>query len=401
MRRTRFPAAGLLAAVCLALATLSPTPAHAAPPTPPDAEAGAAWIARQLHATGDVVVDGGVTEWGVTIDALLGLISTGVQADQIAATSAKLYASGEAYIGAAADVANSWPRVAKVSLALQAAGLDPTRFPDGSTTRDLIAELRAVVGADGSLGAAGVDSIFNHPLAMLVFARTTAGVPASTVTWILDQQCSDATAAGYGSFGWAPDCSAPDTDSTALVVQALVAAKADDAAIARAVAWLKTQQAASGGFDSWGAVNTNTSGLVAQTLGDIDPAAALRAAQFIGTMQLGCDSPDVGAIAYDAAGRQAAGSAALAGLTPQFLRASAQAVMGLGGPSLAELSARDAVNRPAPACQVVAPTTPSQPAVPEVATGGAAAPGALALVPLALLLVVAGAVAASRSRALR
>jgi len=300
-------------------------------------------MASQL--VGNVVPNASGTDYGVTIDVLLGLASTGVGADQVAATAQALYQSGSAYIGAPDTVATNWPQIAKMALALEVAGLDPTTFPAVGGPRNLIGELRSVLNPDGSFGAANSDSVFSHPLALLALARTAGGVDPSAIGWLAEQQCAD------GSFGWAPDCSAPDADSTALAMQALSAAGAasGDPVLAKAQAWLLTQQDASGGFTSlWAGVNTNTTGLVSQALRATALQAATQATKYVVNLQIspdavaahpGLTAGDIGAIATDQTGFT---SAMTTGLTPAVaaasLRATAQAVFALGGPDLANLT---------------------------------------------------------------
>jgi len=347
-----------------------PAPPSAAQGSP-DAGWAAAWIASQLAATGDVALGGASPDWGLTLDAIFALASSGVGADQLMATAQKVYASGTAYIGPQADVSTAWAKIAKTVLGLEVAGLDPAAFPVEGGTRNLLADLRSVMNADGSFGRSGTDSVFSHPLAMLALARTSGGVPAQATAWMTRQQCTDPSSANQGSYGWSPDCSAPDVDSTAMVVQALRSASvpADDPAIATSEQWLASQQDATGGFSSFGVANANSTGLAAQAL-QTNTEAAADAAGFIGALQVTCEAlgtgdasvapTDLGAIAYDRAGFDSALTDGLQpGTAAQFLRASVQAVLGLGGPQFASLSVTG-MDRglPVPACE--APEDPSE-----------------------------------------
>ncbi|MCL2483642.1 MAG: hypothetical protein FWF43_09580 [Propionibacteriaceae bacterium] len=327
----------------------------------------AAWIASQLAASDDVMGSGSSTDWGLTIDALFALASAGVGEEQIAATAAKINASGISYIGTSASLGTSWPAVAKTALALEVAGLDPAAMPVSGGTRNLLADLRSVLNADGSFGAS--DNIFSHALALLALARSTGGVPPMATNWLLAQQCTDGTSANVGSFGWSRDCSSPDSDSSAMDVQALRAAGvADDSApMIAAQAWLASQQDPSGGVASFGTLNTNSAGLLAQAYYS-DSAIAGPAATFIGNHQITCSTvasdaadltlADLGAISYDQAGFDSAVAQGLtASATGQFLRASVQAVLGLGGPDFGTLSALGAsTGLPSLTCTPATPT---------------------------------------------
>ena len=358
-----------------------------------DASLAAAWLASQLAANGDVIVrSDGTTDWGTTIDAIIALASAGVGGDQIAATAAKLATSGTAYVGTPDALGSSWPSVAKMALGLEVAGLDPTAFSGG---RDLIADLMSVLNADGSFGDANVYQQvgFNQALAMFALARTSGGVPTQATAWLLDQQCADPSSANAGSFGWPSGCASADLDSTSLAIQALkaVGVPGDDPAVVAAENWLKAQQdGVTGGFLSYGGANSNSTGLAAQALSG-DTSVTGPAMRYIGGLQITCDwakehpaaltAGDIGAIAYaqdrfdfvTAQGVQAA--------MTQTLMATGQAVLGLGGPDYATVSA-DGVDPSVsvPSCSLpLAPPsgggeTPAPPSAPaKVSTGGTAA----------------------------
>ncbi|MCL1838469.1 MAG: terpene cyclase/mutase family protein [Propionibacteriaceae bacterium] len=413
--------------------TLPPSPTQVL--ADPDAQAAAAWLAAQLAAQDDVALTNGATDWGLTIDALLGLISVKVAGDQINATAEKLYASGTAYIGTQAESPMKWPAIAKMTLALQAAGLDPMAFPTSSGTRNLLFDLRSVLNADGSFGDPATSSAFSHALAMIVLARTDGGVPASALAWLTQQQCTTAAAADYGSFGWVGGCGGADTDVTSLAAQALAATgvTGTDSPLAWAQEWLLTQQDDSGGFLSWGTPNANATGLAVLALQDTSPAASTLAAQYIGGLQITCERVkdstdtlevvDIGAIAYDQVGFEGAVELGLgSGLGEQFFRATSQAILGFGGANFVYMSSEGATaDVPARVCELpeapmptpepttpepttpvqtpaptVEPTTPAPTPGPVVDTGGttlsnpAQTPAALICIGFLLLIVVAG-----------
>jgi hypothetical protein len=297
-----------------------------------------------------------------------------VAGDQITATADKIFASGEAFIGATSNKETMWPAIAKMILATQVSGLDAGGFPVPGGTRDLIAELRSVLNADGSFGADGIDNIFNHPLAMLALARTDEGVPAQAVTWMIDQQCADTTSVDYGSFGWA-ECMMADIDSTAMATQALAASgvlATPGSPLSAAKTWLLSQQQADGGFESWGATNTNSTGLAAQTLADSHPSVVTKAQEFIGGLQVTCavvldNSPlvdgDVGAIGYDLEAFDTITSQGMSGQRAQAMRTTTQAILGLGGADFFHLTSQGALaTTPTATCgqppNTAEPTTP-------------------------------------------
>ncbi len=330
-------------------------------------EMAAAWIGRQLAQDGGVFPSLASPDWGATIDGLFALAAAHVGGDQIAATAAKLYASGAAYIGTPDAMSASWSAVAKMVLALEVAGLDPTVFPTDTGTRDLIADLRGTLNADGSFGSVGTDNIFVHPLAMIALSRTDGAVPAQATAWLQSQQCSDQASPSLGSFGWATACDATmtDPDSTSLAVQAFLAAglAETDPAVARAETWLVAQQNTAGGFENFGAANSNSTGLAVQALQGSHPEVVQAAQEFIGSLQITCDTvaangaltaADRGAIAADSPSLTAAlGTGLDQAAAERFFRATAQAVFGLGAPGLASLTSTGAeADLPDPACSV-------------------------------------------------
>ena len=119
---------------------------------------------------------------------------------------------------------------AKVVLALVAAGVDPTSFAG----QDLIGDLAAAYNADsGSYGG----SIFDQALVVLALANASQMVPEGAVDYLMTFQTTD------GAWNFTGDTAAltGDTNTTALVVQALVAAgRKDDTG--RGLAYLQRVQ---------------------------------------------------------------------------------------------------------------------------------------------------------------
>ncbi len=345
-----------------------------------DALAAAGWIGRQLEANGGVLPGAGGTDYGLTIDAIFALAAAGVGGNDIAAAAQAIYQSGTAYLGAVGDAANNAGKIAKTTLALQVAGLDPTVFPDGAgSTRNLPEELRQAMTADGAFGPSDFPLV--HALAMLALDRTSGGVPVEAVTWLQAAQCKapDPAAGGFGFSG----CADVDVDGTSLSTQALLAAgvSAADPSVVSAAAWLSANQQTSGALlSSFGGANTNGTGLGGQTFLALgNSAAATSAAGFIGGLQVSCDSlvagsllsvADVGGIAYDATGLQDANEFGIDSISvDQWRRASTQAILGLGLPAFDSITAAGAdLELPAaPTCEPVGTTSPTS-TVPATAT---------------------------------
>ena len=146
-------------------------------------------------------------------------------------------------------------------MALQLAGVDPTAFPDGAGTRDLLAELRSTLNVDGSFGNG--DNPFSHAYALIALSRTEAGVPGTALTWLAEQQCT--TGDNAGGFGFDGTCQTADPDYTALAVEGLIAGglAADSAAVSAGTGWLVARQGADGDLGG----NTNSTGLAGNAFG--------------------------------------------------------------------------------------------------------------------------------------
>ncbi len=86
-------------------------------------------------------------------------------------------------------------------------------------------------------------NIWNHALALWGLAAVGEDLPTTAVTWLRNRQNAD------GGWGWATG-QASDSNSTALAIQALRAAKVppSDAVLIKAATFLKAQQTPDGGF---------------------------------------------------------------------------------------------------------------------------------------------------------
>jgi hypothetical protein len=382
MHAHRWVLAGLGAALAIGLAA-PPAQAQAADPTTGQpAPAAAGWLADQL-------VDGKFlrfagTEFaapGLTIDAVLAFAAAGVAGDAAAAATGWLAepAVVSGYVGDGTVEAYAGPH-AKLAFAAQVQGLDPATF--GGV--DLPARLLTLLDSDGRFSDRSefgdFSNAFSQSFAILALAGTPAGVPPEAVAFQLAAECPDG---GFPEqFGTDPCAS--DVDSTAMVVQALLAVGADPTA---AVDWLAGQQHADGGFGS-DAGNANSTGLAAQALraaGRDGPAD--RAVGFLLSLQVGCAGPD------DQRGSIRT-SAEADGDVP---RATAQAVLGLVGTGLAELDGT-ASQAAAPVLECATAPSPTPPASPPPAGAGGELP--VTGGPVGLLLVVGAALAGTGGAAI-
>ena len=335
-------AGSVLAAASLGATSLAPL--AAAEPGVPVAPAKATldWLAGEIVANDGLLTitfgEDSFPDPGLTLDALLALAAGGQSVGPgVDSAVAALPSEMPDYItGFAGGTARAAGATAKTLLAELVLGRDL------SPTFDLEPDLRSLLTVDGGNagrfqdreGFGDFSNGFGQALAVLALARTTEGVPAPAVDFLLDQQCDDGAFLLYyaDEGGSCTDAAGGDPDATAFALMALAAVPSSEAVaagIADATAHLLGQQEASGGFLGTGAVNANTTGVAAAALravGQTGPADA--GAAFLATLLLTEPCAELGALAYDTA-------SFAGGLTDrsQWVRATAQGAIGLGLPA--------------------------------------------------------------------
>ena len=381
-----FPRFCFIATVLALLGSLVVHPSPAMAVEGSRADAGLAWLAGELAArNGMLTVTFGDDEYadpGLTIDAILAEVAGGHRddpavAEAVAAVDAETFNYVNQFSAFSADRAAN-----ATAKALLLQGVLGTDLGD---TVDLEPELRALMATVGDeigrfndtdlQGYGNYSNGLGQALALLALDRTSGGVPPEAVSFLLDQQCPGGGFRLY-YFGYVTSydpfetensltCTDPataDVDATALALQALLAVPATpatEAAAAAAVQFLLVAQQSSGGYLADGVVNANSTGLAAQALRTAgETEAADGAAAFVASLQSN-ECVDFGAIAYDAV----AFSAGVDADRSQWIRASAQGVMGLG------LASYGAIGSVAPVSAGLAPITCPEvvnPEVPEV-----------------------------------
>lgn len=170
------------------------------------------WLVAQQGSDGAFLGFTGESDPGVTIDAIIALaaaegagIDTGASVDD----AVDYLASGDVALVYAQTGAG---QAAKLVLGLAAAGEDPVDFASVQPLTLL------ENGQDDETGIYGT-GIFDHGLAILALAVTGADVPETAIDALNETQAPN----GGWSFDGVPDDAATDSNTTALVVQALVA----------------------------------------------------------------------------------------------------------------------------------------------------------------------------------
>ncbi len=290
-------------------------PAEPEEPASDPAGAAAAWVAAQVTEDGSVEV-GFSGPVGNATQAALALAAAGAAADAFERAVAHVDANAEGYVvGEDGDAPGA---IGYVLLLADAAGADHAAFAGGDLVERLEATRRTEGDDAGLYGAAdpSFDGTFRQSLAILGLVASDVEPDGAAIEWLLDQQCDDGGFAAYRppdsrDEPCDPETSPPDTNSTALAVQALTAAGVD--AAHDAVAWLAEAQNDDGGFGydlEFAETDANSTGLVLQALAavgedptddrwrrDGTPVDALL------SLQVGCDAPtdQQGAFAFQPA----------------------------------------------------------------------------------------------------
>lgn len=173
---------------------MTAVPADAAPTRRRRARVATRYLAGQQRPDGSFA---GFTPIGTTSDAVLAFVAANRGPRQID--------SAVAYLRENIADADNVGRIAKVVMALEAAGRDPRRFAG----RNLVRELRAAQQVDGQYGEHTADDAFdaevlNHALAMLALAAVGQVPPQSATEWLAAAQCGDG--------GWQYNAPPGDTD---------------------------------------------------------------------------------------------------------------------------------------------------------------------------------------------
>ena len=132
------------------------------------------WLSHQQNDDGSFP---GFSSIGSTADAIVSFVAAKRSPEDIQ--------EAIAYLEANADQVDTIGEIAKVTMALNAAGGDPRDFAG----RDLVQEILSSVQPDGRLGA--TTEVHNHALAMIALGAADETVPDEVAQWLLGAQCGD------------------------------------------------------------------------------------------------------------------------------------------------------------------------------------------------------------------
>ncbi|MGW2251932.1 prenyltransferase/squalene oxidase repeat-containing protein [Kitasatospora sp. NPDC001660] len=177
------------------------------------------------------------------------------------------------------------------------------------------------------------DGVWRQSLALTALAAAKVTPADAAVAWLTGQQCEDGGWPSYRAAGAACDAKTEDSNATAVAVQALVALGGHQDAADKGVQWLKANQNADGSwaYNPGSPGDADSTGLAVNALfaAKADPAGVAKAGKNafdgLARFQLGCAAPadQRGAFAYQP-------DAASGALAPNAL-ATAQASLAAAG----------------------------------------------------------------------
>ena len=197
--------------------------------------------------------------------AALGLAAAGENPQDVARAGHSLIGYIESSVASASDPGS----IERNILVADAAGLEPSSFGG----RDLVAELRADIGRNGSVS----DQTNWTSFAVLALRAAGFAPPPATLAWLVRQQDGD------GGFNFATRGSSSDVDDTGSALEALagVSGGAAARARARAIRYIRGQQDRDGGFPGQPGAGSNAQSTAFAVQGllavGVDPGSVRRA----------------------------------------------------------------------------------------------------------------------------
>jgi hypothetical protein len=311
------------------------------------------WLAGELGNNGHRIPSpfgDEFTDWGLTIDFLLGLAGGGqAKAPETVATTNNVLANTLSYV-TGADFGSPNDRyagpLAKLLYATKVLGVDSSNLGGMNIETELRARMQTTGAQAGRFSDVAdfgdFSNGFGQAFALLALARTSGGIPGAAVTFLLAQQCpGGGFRLFYDSGDTCTSDSEADPDATGLTIEALVTTGATGGSVAasRAASWLVARQDSSGAFGGAGptaALNANSTAIIARALRLAgQTAAADKAGAWLLSLQLtqanvgtGPAGPDIGVISYDVASRDdSIANGVPAQSRDQFRRATSQGVL--------------------------------------------------------------------------
>ena len=251
------------------------------------AAAGAGWIARDLSSSGALVdAISHKPSAGDTANAILALVAAGEASNQVRTATHWLEYHFNSYVSA--NGVDNPGALGLVILAAVAGGANPSHFGGQANSDDLVARLQATEQLHGAsagvFGATKAENAFSQSLALLALDSVKDSGKATSLSeaYLARLQCTDggweyvrATLSTPCAKADPKTHSGPDTNSTALAVMAIVAAGGHFAH--GPLAFFSESQEADGSFGYYGVSGDGQRGDPDSTAEVVQGLIALRA----------------------------------------------------------------------------------------------------------------------------
>ena len=253
----------------LVLALAVAAPAAAAPTASPGVLGATTWLRAQQRPDGGYAGFGNASDGGSTADAALAFAAADVDPSLVLAAD---HSVADFLAAAASSYGATTGGAANLVLAAVASGLNPYDLGGAN----LVARIQASFSQGTGLYNA---QLYVDALAVLALKAAGATIPSAALDALVHGQAAD----GGWAFTGATQAGQSDTNTTSVVIQALVAGgRAPSPAITSALAYLHTAQVADGSFvyqvgaESPPVGDANSTALVVQALvaAGQDPNAA-------------------------------------------------------------------------------------------------------------------------------
>lgn len=281
LRTSRRALLGLTTTVALTTGLVTAPAATAATDPHPRAVAATTWLSGELDRRLPFEQTG-FASWGPTLDAYFAFDALDVRAAKRRAILDTLEGQVGSYVGT--DGESYAGPLGKLLTALTAQGIAPSAYSD----TNVLTRLEARIDDSGADAGRAYDQStwgdFSNSVGQSFVVRALAQLDhpraGDTVAFLLKQQCAegyfreDMDSPDYTCDAGTPAQSAPDVDSTAYAVLALVVARDEGAvpssevgpAIRSGARWLVDVQRANGAFRGADEVSANSTGLAAMAL---------------------------------------------------------------------------------------------------------------------------------------
>ncbi|HEX5164821.1 MAG TPA: prenyltransferase/squalene oxidase repeat-containing protein [Thermomicrobiales bacterium] len=241
-----------VALLLVVLLALSAAPAlsqraPAATPQPDAANAALDWLRTQQQPDGGFSAFGGASDPSVTADVVYAFAAAGINAGSLFAPSGAF--TEDYLLHAAQSVASDPGKAAKLVLVFHILGEDPNNAGGAGLVEAISQSLNAQTGWYGI-------SFYGHSLAVLALASQDVDIPDAAIDAILTAQ----TPEGSWGFNGDPTAGTGDSNSTAIAIQALVTVDGDRDAINRGLDYLRSLQNAGTGAIAYDTASVNDPG---------------------------------------------------------------------------------------------------------------------------------------------